>query len=341
MFHTNLTRRGFSLVELMIGMTLGLVGMLIVSQVMSSSAKFQATTSAAGEAQSIGNLSLYSIERDLKQAGFGITATTLLGCQLTGYSNAGSNVISKTLYPVEIVESATADGSDAITVAYGTSETRMGPVALSSAYDGTGADINVQNRFGHFVGDFFLLAQLTSPSTNCVLGQITAVPTTSVTALSHTNAAGNYNRMNGEGIAFDAAIAEFYNLGSGFAFNTYSVNAAHQLIQTSNLSGNSAAIADNVMVFKALYGHDTDSDGTVDTWDTVTPTTSAAWAKTTNVRIGLAVKSPQRDVAVVSTSPLILWPDGPSITLSSEDQHYRYRTYNSVIPIRNMIWRTF
>jgi len=341
MYRTKSSINGFSLVELMIGMTLGLVGMLIVAQVMSTNASFQASTNAAGEAQTVGNLSLYTIERDLKQAGFGISTPSLLGCQLTGWSNSSSSVISQPLYPVSIDDGATADDSDAITIAYGTSETRMGSVALASTYDGSASDINVQNRFGYFIGDFFVLAQITNPATNCVMGQITAIPSTSLTALSHAASAQNYNRANGENISFNPQIAEFYNLGGGFTFNTYSVNANHQLIQKSNLSGNSAAIAENVYVFKARYGHDSDGDGTVDTWDAVVPTTTTAWGRTTNVRIGLAVKSPQREASLVSTSTLQLWPDGPTVTLSSEDQHYRYRTYNSIVPIRNMIWRTF
>ena len=341
MFRTKSTVSGFSLVELMIGMTLGLVGMLIVAQVMSTNASFQASTNAAGEAQTVGNLSLYTIERDLKQAGFGISTPALLGCQLTGWNNSSSSIISQPLYPANIDDGANADDSDSITIAYGTSETHMGAVPLAAAYDGSGADINVQNRFGYFVGDFFVLAQITNPATNCVLGQITAIPTTSLTALSHTATAKNYNRAGGESIDFSAQIAEFYNLGAGFTFNTYSVNANHQLLQRSNLSGNSAAIAENVFVFKARFGHDSDGDGTVDTWDTVLPTTTVNWGRTTNVRIGLVVKTPQREADVVTASPLQLWPDGPTVTLSTEDQHYRYRTYNSVVPIRNMIWRTF
>ena len=339
MYRIKSSQSGFSLVELMIGMTLGLVGMLIVAQVMSTNASFQATTNAAGEAQTIGNLSLYTIERDLKQAGFGISTPALLGCLLTGRNNSSAIDISEPLYPVNINDGATNEDPDSISIAYGTSETRMGSVALAAAYDGSDADINVQNRFGYYVGDFFVLSQITSPATNCVLGQITALPTTSLTAVSHASTA-DFNRTGGENTAFNPQIAEFYNLGSGFTFNTYSVNANHQLVQTSNLSGNSAAIAENVFIFKARYGH-WDGAGTTDTWDAIVPTSATNWGRTTNVRIGLAVKNPQREAALVSESTLQLWPDGTTVTLSTEDRHYRYRTYNSVVPIRNMIWRTF
>jgi type IV pilus assembly protein PilW len=341
--------KGFSLVELMIGLSLGLIGMLIVSQVLNLSGKYQTTISAAGEAQAIGNFSLYTIERELKQAGFGITNPTLLGCQLNAYDNSVTpvNVIARTLYPVDIQDSASADGvSDTLAVAYGTSEIRIGPVVLVNAYDGSNADLNIQNRFGFLTGDFFLLGELTTPATPCVLGQISSLPLPSNgTAVSHkpldNNITYRYNTSTGSGTSFNANVGEIFDLGKKFNINTYSVNANRQLVQQSALTGTSLVIADNVLAFKALYGHDTNADGTVDTWDTVIPANAAGWAATTNVRMGMAVKSPQREPGLVTGSPLSLWPNGPAITLSAEDQHYRYRTYNVVVPLGNMIWRSF
>jgi type IV pilus assembly protein PilW len=327
----------------MIGLTLGIIGMLIVAQVLSVSGGYQASIAAAGEAQSIGNLSLYTIERDLKQAGFGIASPTLLGCQLTGYDTTRSTTISQRLYPVAIVPPAAANDSDTITNAYGTSDNRMGLIYLIAAYNGTDADIKVANRFGLVVGDFFLLGQITTPATPCIMGQVSALPTADITAVSHlSGAAYRYNKGGGLGQAFIANdVGEFYDLGKAFNFNTYSVNANKELVQQSVLTGNSLVIAENVMAFKARYGHDATGNGTIDTWDTTIPTTSAGWAATTNIRMGLAVRNPQREAGLVTASPLTLWPNGPTITLSADDQHYRYRTYNVVVPLRNMIWRTF
>ena len=50
--------KGFSLIELMVGMTLGLVGLLIVTEVLVVNNTMQASISAAGESQSVGNLAL-------------------------------------------------------------------------------------------------------------------------------------------------------------------------------------------------------------------------------------------------------------------------------------------
>ena len=138
---TKAASRGCSLIELVVGLTLGMIGMLIVSKVLGISSGHQAVISAAGEAQSIGNLSLYTIERELKQAGFGISSPNLLGCQFNAYT---TTLISRKLYPVEIQTSA---GSDSLTIAYGSSDKRMGPIPLFTAYPGDDTDIAVSNRY--------------------------------------------------------------------------------------------------------------------------------------------------------------------------------------------------
>jgi len=321
----------------MVGLTLGMIGMLIVSKVLGISSGHQAVISAAGEAQSIGNLSLYTIERELKQAGFGISSPNLLGCQFNAYT---TTLISRKLYPVEIQTSA---GSDSLTIAYGSSDKRMGPIPLFTAYPGDDTDIAVSNRYGLIANDYFILGQ---PSKNCVFGQISSVPTTSTTAVSHISGTSfPYNKSGGLGVTYDAStglVGQFYDLGAAFSYNTYSVSN-NQLIQTPVLfpSGSTMVIADNVQAFLVRYGHDANADGTVDTWDTAIPTTSAGWAATTNVRMGLAIKNPRREATTITSSPLELWPSGPTVTLTTEEQHYRYRTYNVIVPLRNMIWRTF
>lgn len=356
MWRTN----GFSLIELMIGLALGLIGMLIVTQVLVVNNKYQASVTAAGESQSVGNLALYSIERDVKQAGYGFASPTLLGCTLTGTDNTrGIPLVVSSLIPALISPGASDDLSDQLTVAYGNSELRMSPVFLSAAYDGSAANIGLNNAFGFNAGDFFLMAQ--NGIAKCVMGRVSSLPTPATLAHSNTGTYGRYNKATGEGVAYSANVGEVYDLGPDFKYVTYRVvycssstyaaascqqtpdttHVASLLIQESLLSGNVLVISDRVQTFQAQYGHDTDADGTVDLWDTVPPTTSTAWASTPVLRMGLAIKDSIRESATVTNSPLSIWDGGPAVTLSSEDQHYRYKTYSVVAPLRNMIWRTF
>lgn len=331
----NIDQKGFSLIELMVGLTIGLFGMLIVTQVLIVSNSYRLTTVAAGEAQSIGNLGLYTIEREVRQGGFGLVSQNVLNCTMNGYDNDRGASFTGTLMPVNISDTASPDGvSDTLEVAYATGNSRMSRVLLSQTYAGGDNDLVLQNRFGFTVGSLFLLAEV---GKTCTLGQITALPTVDPSNITHASTA-RFNKSGGIGVSYSANVGELYDLGSGFAFNAYSVNANHELVQDSLLTGQTLVIADNVLAFKAEYGSDTNNDGTVDTWNRTPPADATAWQSVTNIRMGVAVKSPKRERAVVS-GDVTLWPGGPVIPVAGEDRYYRYRVYSSIVPLRNIIWR--
>jgi len=119
---------------------------------------------------------------------------------------------------------------------------------------------------------------------------------------------------------------------------------------------------------QALYGKDTDGDGTVDTYDRVTPTTAAGWQSIRAVRIALVARSGQREkeavtvnkpswdvgsTTTVNVSPatvscgtgskcISLNVDGVTYTNpidgADEWKHYRYKVFDTIVPIVNMLW---
>jgi type IV pilus assembly protein PilW len=154
------------------------------------------------------------------------------------------------------------------------------------------------------------------------------------------------------------------NLGS-VVDHTYSVSAGYTLQEAEfaidAASGQPSYTArrdlfPNIVAMRALYGKDTNADGVVDTYDQVTPTTNALWAQVLAVRIVLVARSsqyektevtsanPQWDVgtaAAVTPAPaacgaskcLTIGVDGPT-----DWKHYRYKLYDTVVPLRNMLW---
>jgi len=114
------------------------------------------------------------------------------------------------------------------------------------------------------------------------------------------------------------------------------------------------ARAQGVFEMHALYGVDTNSDGLVDLW--VSPSTSpytvaelSAGTSTAAtllkniraVRVGLILRTsqPEKDVVNTGTSLTLFSDLGGTLTytraLSSDEQHYRYRTIEATIPLRN------
>lgn len=90
---------GFSLVDVMVGMVLSLLGTIVIFQVFGASESIKRTTTSGGEAQQNGVAALFMVERALKEAGYGIN----------------SNDVNPT--PVQITVGA-AGAPDSITVSH-------------------------------------------------------------------------------------------------------------------------------------------------------------------------------------------------------------------------------
>lgn len=63
---------GFSLIEVLVGMVIGLIGVLVMFQLLTVSQAQRRTTSSSGDAQQNGMIALYLLEHDVRQAGYGI-----------------------------------------------------------------------------------------------------------------------------------------------------------------------------------------------------------------------------------------------------------------------------
>lgn len=74
--------KGFSLVEIMVGLMIGVVAMIIIMQVFSVTEGTKRTTTGGADAHTNGATSLYLIERDLRMAGWGLEPWLYLGKQM-------------------------------------------------------------------------------------------------------------------------------------------------------------------------------------------------------------------------------------------------------------------
>lgn len=93
------SQRGFSIVDIMVGMVISLIGVIIIFQVFQESESIKRRTTGGGDAQQNGVAALFQVERSLKQAGYGLNS-----------NDAGIN-------PVVITANA-IDTPDSITVNY-------------------------------------------------------------------------------------------------------------------------------------------------------------------------------------------------------------------------------
>lgn len=117
------TQRGLSLIETMVGLTLGLLVTLIITQVWGVFESQKQRSISGSSAQASGLLALTELEQDIRSAGAGITEAAAFTCtSIYSYYKNGTTVTSPIpaytgtlgMAPVKIIDGGAA--SDTITV---------------------------------------------------------------------------------------------------------------------------------------------------------------------------------------------------------------------------------
>src|SRR5450830_1605411 len=116
-------QRGISLIETMVGMTLGIVVVLIIVQVWGGFENQKQITVSGAEGQANGLLALTELEQDIRSAGAGLTNDAAFNCTTTYsyYETGGTSVSPVPAYtgsmgmvPVQITNGGS--GSDTLMI---------------------------------------------------------------------------------------------------------------------------------------------------------------------------------------------------------------------------------
>ncbi len=347
--------RGVSLVEVMVGVAIALVTALVIFQVFLAASTSSRTATAGSEAQMAGNIGMFELERDLKVAGMGFGTLTSMSaagvpCPVLATNPAvGAAAFTFPLVPVVITPGG-AGVPDQIDVLYGNSAYMTAGRGYVSGT--TTTKITSMSRGGIQLGDLVILANASLPPTTCELVETTGNASVDNLTVEHVQGA-NYtsfypphapviatrNRaatqagLNGSGV--------LYNMGPQPHLNRWRV--VNNSLSFSNVLGDNTAstVAEGVVDVKAQYGVDTDAVGTpgygqisAAEWTTVTP---ADWSRVLAVRFAVLARSQQLENIPVTVNPrwaagnfdMSAWPDW---------QNYRYRVFQGVVPMRNVIW---
>lgn len=363
-------QRGFSLIELMVGLIIGLVATLAISNIFSGYEARKRMISSGSDAQASGVMSMYYIRRDVQNAGFGLPFNSSsdpspLLCPLnTSVSQSG---VVMNLTPVSIVDGGS--GSDTITVRYGTSPS--GGASLRATGNMTAPTLDGA-LMGCQVNDVVLFAQTTA-SPKCTLAKLQALKADrSIQSLNELNTAPTDNPvtdLNG------SDRVRFSCLGAWNQYQ-YTVNSRFELARTGGIEGSgnfpdstAVPIVSEVVSLQAQYGLANTLDASS------TSTTAAAYLNQINqwvdatgtygggvsllnrnriraVRVAVVTRDGALQKQVVSqacngaaagVSKVCVWntdgtPASVDLTAVPNWQRYRYRVFEAVIPLRNLIW---
>jgi type IV pilus assembly protein PilW len=349
---------GFSLVEIMVAVAVGMLGILIIMQVFLLAEGQKRTTTGGADAQENALMAMYTLERELRIAGLGLVGSNGLDCA-TVISNRGAAAYNFQTWPVTIVKDTPAAGSDTITLVYSNSGIGSIPTILSAPALNSNVGFTVTNPDGFRVGD---LALVSEPGKNCTLTEITSLPPCvppvppappGMPPLNVCTTGGTYNAAanNFPAGGYTAGSGRLFNMGSmGGPNRNLMVNHQYYVSPDNNLmmldvnravgADNPVALVNGIVSIRAQYGRDTDGDRVVDVYDYNVPTIRT---EVVAVRLAVVARSGQMEKLAVSPATLVLWnggttANGGAITLDATAQLYRYKTYQTTIPLRNVLW---
>ena len=336
---------GFSLIEIMVGMVIGLLAIIVMMQVFATSEERKRTANAGSNAQNSAVIALDTMQRDIGQSGYGFAMTRLLGCNLQLPFGAPVPIAPVIINPPVAVIPAGDANTDTLLVSY---------VLCNDQPEGynvliqSGTTYTIVGTGMLRVGDRVVAAPAVCGATTLVLGTVQTVNASAIQ------------------LSTSAAGTGLFNLGATPRFLAYAVRNGNLVVCdyiAANCGDATAAtlanpaiwrlVAENIASLRAQYGRDTSGppmDGTVDTYDQTTPATACQWARIPAVRLALVARSAQYEKENVtlaapqwsgSTSPtpvVIGVPTNPDGTADALWQRYRYRVFETVVPIRNVAW---
>jgi len=358
-------QRGFSLIELMVGVVVGLLAVLVITQVMALAEGKKRTVSMGSDAQVNGALALFALQRDIEQAGYGaIALPDAVGCTVKYKGSVGSGTF--TLAPVVITDGGSSSASDSLAVLQGNTVNFSAPMVLSGIALPTDDHFTVKSSFGAVAGNMMIAVPqgwTMSGTVPCGVFSVTSSGTTAPSALTSTNvphaSTSSWNQTSVFPTSNIASGSYLLNMGS-MVSRTYSVSSAGNLQSTDlSLTDGSKTTADlypQIVMMQALYGKDTNGDGKVDAYDKTAPASNADWQKVLTVRIALVARSNQYEKDAV-TAAVPQWDVGATISVPgaatcntssnclsldvstlADWHHYRYKVYDTIVPLRNALW---
>jgi type IV pilus assembly protein PilW len=302
--------RGFSLVELMVAMAVGMVLTLAVFGVLATAEGRKRVTTSLSDLEQAGNLTLYHLDQWVRSAGSGFSGTasvekSVYGCLMRAKA-AGGQTLPRTealpapfdtvdpggdgnfpLLPVMILPDATTAGasgqkSDALLIMAGASSMGGGGLAMSAEPNSN--TLALSNTLAFSAGDLLLMVD-PSVGNTCLVTQASVVGDTSLTlggsfysaTVDDTSVATNFTQNSGMLLPLGSVgnAPQFLVVGVGDNNTFYS----YDLLQINGSDSALQARADNVFEMHALYGVDKDSDGKIDAWVSGAATSDYAVSK--------------------------------------------------------------
>lgn len=368
-------QRGFSLIELMVSVAIGLIVTLAITGVLVASEDRKRSSTSVNDVNQTGTYLSYVLDKAVRSAGSGFSeqAPNVFGCALNVARNGTAILAPNTalpapfaafsaanpalrLAPVVIGNNQSDTGSDVLMVMAGNGG--FAETALRVGAGTVGTSLALPTTLTLQASDLLLLA---GGSANCMVTQAQATPPAGSTELP---LGGTYFAE-----AINGVTVSSFGSGTGFAiplgnvatrppqFQLFGVAANNALVSydlLQNASATPVPIADGVVAMHARYGVDTNGNQVLDDWVDAVGNFSAAnllngspdaltnLQRILAVRIGLVLRTPLQERNAAAPGSLTLFQDLPAavqetFTPAAGDANFRFRTIEVTVPVRNTL----
>lgn len=286
---------GFSLIELMVSLAIGLIVTLAITGVLVRSESSKRSSTSLNDVNQTGAYITYVMDRAVRSAGSGFAQrwNESFGCRLNA-AKSGAVILPRAtalpapfaavptslrLAPVIIGKSQSDAGSDTLTVMAGNAGFGEAPVRVLTG-SVTTTTIGLPNTLTFRGGDLVMVIE---DGLGCMVQQVANGFVGTPAVLPNTAPANQILPIGGEyanPTGTDANLVQYGVSGTAYAvamgnaantsqFQVYGVGADRTLFSYDLLqltASTAVPMADGVVAMRALYGVDTSGDGILDAW---------------------------------------------------------------------------
>jgi len=322
-----LRQSGFSLVELMVGLVIGLIASLVIMQVFSAFEGQKRSTSGTADAQTNASIALHHIQRDMQMAGFGIPLAqpnnekVALKCEPDLFDHDGDGGLVTPplgLFPLVVEDAANGSVNDIVTIRY--SQQAIAPIPVKIGGGTTTSKLKVDNTISCQKDDIVLIQ---SAAATCSFAKIDTV-----------DAADKSVTLS---VALAAVPSGVMTCMGQWQDYTYAINVNNELTL------NGTPIVSEIVNIQAQYGvSDSPDSNKVTSWQSAVGVWAAPTMEQRNtikaLRIVVVARNNLLEKEVVTDEDSF----DPALGIDLSDienwQNYRYKAFETIIPLRNIIW---
>lgn len=377
--HPHRRDNGFSLVELLVSIVIGLLALMFATRLMATSEQNKQSALGGSDAMQNGMVAMFSVSGDVAQAGWGLNDPLIVGCNTVFADNDGFELASAargaaTVTPLApaVIESNGAN-PDRITLYSGSSVSGTGTLRLVADYDGGNTILVDRVPYGFNQGDVILVAPETLGGADCALAQVSSktddLPPPPSQQFLLIDSGSKYRFNAGAlGEEYIGSQSRLFNLGPAaqLSFHTWSVANGFLQLRSTDLEGSSeapASVADNIVSIKAQYGFDTRVGGaftpesglTVSRWSAAmidadgdgTIGSAGDYQRVSALRVAVVArgKAPERpasgtECSATTARPVVFGTDGPG-DVSADPITVNVAVANDAVPWQCYRYRVF